>query len=111
MNKKLVYTIILISALLPYIGLAVNFGTPPTQQDNLDIPILLNRILGIIWPVFMGFAIIMFIVAGFLFLKAEGEPAEIKTAQKALLWGVVGIIVGILSFSIPFIIRSLLGFN
>lgn len=65
---------------------------------------LINNVLSFIWPLFVVFAIIMFIWAGILFLKAQGEPAELETARKALLWGVAGVIVGVLAFSIPFII-------
>ncbi len=108
-NKKIIYVCIATALLLPAVGLAVDFGTPPVAQ-NLDIPGILNKILDIVWPIFIGLAIIMFIVAGFLFLKAQGDPAETKTAQKAVMWGVVGIIVGILAFSIPRIVTSLLGF-
>lgn len=108
MNRKIISSIVAITSLIvPFVAAGVEFGNPPVGQA-LDIPTLLNRVLGIVWPVFIGFAIIMFIVAGFFFLKAQGEPAEVKTAQKALLWGVVGVIVGILAFSIPFIVRGLL---
>ncbi len=110
MKKKLAIVALLTVLLIhPAAVLAVEFGSPPAQQA-LNISVILNRILFILWPVFVGFSIITFIVAGFLFLKAQGDPAEIKTAQKAVLWGVVGLIVGILSFSIPLIIRALLGF-
>ncbi len=108
-NKKIIYTLIAAALLLPAVGLAIDFGTLPVGQ-NLDIPGILNKVLGIVWPIFIGFAIIMFIVAGFLFLKAQGDPAETKTAQKAVMWGVVGLVVGVLAFSIPGIVKSLLGF-
>lgn len=63
-------------------------------------------ILNFIWPIFIGFAIIMLLLAGFLFLTAQGEPSKVKEARFAVIWGVVGIIVGILAFSIPFIVRN-----
>lgn len=81
-------------------------GTPG-QVGNLVF--VMNGILGFIWPIFVGFAIIAFIVAGFLFLTANGDGGKIKTARDAVIWGTVGIVVGILAFSIPWVVGNTLG--
>lgn len=97
--------------LLPTITFAAPFdaGARPVPNLNAGTPWLLNIITGIIgllWVLFIAFAVIMFIVAGFFFLKAQGEPAELVTARKALLWGMIGVVVGIIAFLLPFIIRA-----
>jgi len=63
----------------------------------------------VVWQLFAVGAIIMFLIAGFLFLTAEGDPSKLAKARGAVLWGVVGIAVGILAFSIPFVIQNALG--
>jgi len=85
--------------------LAIRIGDPPPGAFAGSIVALVNIILNFIWPLFVGFAVIMFIVAGFMFLTARGDPEKTDTARQAILWGVVGIVVGILAFSIPFIIQ------
>ena len=50
--------------------------------------------------VFGAIAVIMFIMAGVLFLTAQGAPEKVQQARQAFLWGVAGVIVGILAFSI-----------
>lgn len=108
---------VLLLALLfvaPFVGLAGDvFGDPPAiVEQNVD-PLLfgnlLVEILRPVWQIFVGVAIIMFMVAGGLFLSAQGNPEDTKKAQKAFLWGVVGMIVGLLAFIIHNIVRGILG--
>jgi hypothetical protein len=58
--------------------------------------------------IFGGVAVICFLIAGILFLTAGGEPEKIKQARAAFIWGVAGVIVGILAFSIIAIVLSIL---
>ena len=67
-----------------------------------------NLLSIVVWPVFFGASIIMIIWAGFLFLTAHGDPAKIITAQKAVIWAVVGIVVAIAAFSAVNIINKIL---
>ncbi len=110
MNKKL--SILLSSAILlasPMVILA-DFnpgGTPNTVV--LSVTQIVNVVLDFIWPIFAGFAVIMFIVAGFAFLTSQGDPEKVNQARQATLWGVVGVVVALVAFSIPFIVRVTLG--
>ena len=56
--------------------------------------------------IFGGVAVISFLVAGVLFLSSHGEPEKIKQARAAVVWGVAGVVVGILAFSIIAIVIS-----
>src|SRR3989344_3952721 len=103
MNKKII-TLLSFSVLMLLPGFA--FAIPSAVGNLVDI---MQRILGFIWPIFIGFAIIMFIVAGFLFLIARGDSSKLKLARDSVIYGVVGVIVGILAFSIPLIIGNTLG--
>lgn len=70
------------------------------------VPNIMNNIVTAVWQFFTGLAVIMFIVAGVLFLTSNGDPSKITTARHAVLWGVVGIIVAIAAFSITTIVRD-----
>lgn len=71
---------------------------------------LIERILNfIVWPVFIGLAIIMFVWAGILFLAAHGDPGKIGEAKKAAIWGVVGVVVGLMGYIMVGVLRGLLG--
>jgi hypothetical protein len=110
MNKKIIASSILAALLvLPAITLAdINPGASPGSFGG-SVVVIINAILNFIWPIFVGFAVIMFIVAAFLFLSANGDPGKIGTARQAVLWGIVGVVIGVLAFSIPFVVRNTLG--
>jgi|SRR5581483_11246439 len=57
-----------------------------------------NLLAMVIWPIFIGAIVIMFIFAGFMFVTAAGDPAKIATARKAVIWATVGIIVGFFGY-------------
>jgi len=106
MNKKLITLIS--TTLLMFPVLAFAFGVPLPNYP-ISISDAIDRIFLFIWPLFIAFAIIMFIVAGFIYLTAHGEPGKVKTAGQAVMWGAVGVGVGVLAFSIPTIVSVMLG--
>lgn len=52
-------------------------------------------------------AVVMGLYAGFLFITARGEAAQLKTARGTLLWAVIGIAVAVLAFSIIAITKAI----
>ena len=73
------------------------------------IAIIENLEKTVVWPIFLGLVVIMFIWAGILFVTAQGDPAKISQAKKAVIWAVVGVIVAFLAFSAVGIITKILG--
>jgi len=107
-NKKLKALVSIAFLLSPAVALAD--GPPlPAFGGIPSVWSVMVALMNLIWPIFFGLAVIMFIVAGGMFLTARGEAGQIATARMAVVWGVVGVIVGILAFSIPFILRNTLG--
>lgn len=75
-----------------------------------DFKTIINNLINIVvWPVFIGLVIAMVIWAGILYVTARGEPGKISKANSALMWAVIGVIVGVLAFSAEGIIKTLLG--
>jgi|SRR3989344_3086690 len=58
--------------------------------------------------VFGGIAVIAFIVAGILFLTAGGNAEKVQAARSAFIWGIAGVVVGILAFSIIAVVGSVI---
>ena len=83
---------------------------PPDKVGKIaSVESFITKLIDFIWPIFGGAAIIMFIVAGFLFLTAGGDPGKAGNAKKALIWGIIGVTIALLAKTIPFIIKNLLG--
>jgi len=101
MKKSLVALSLIVAVLsLPTLVLA--------QKQGITLDSLINSIKNASWKVFGVIAVIAFIVAAVLFLTAGGDPEKITAARNAFLWGVAGVIVGILAFSIVTFIEALL---
>lgn len=52
-------------------------------------------------------SVVMGLYAGFLFITARGEAAQLKTAHQTLFWAVVGIAVAVVSFSIILLTKTI----
>ena len=110
MNKKLIaLSNLAILLALPAMALAFNAGSVPNAVPSLSIGDLIDVIFSIVWPVVVAFAIIMFILAAYMFMTAQGDPSKLQQARSAIIYGVVGMVVALVAFSIPFIVRNTLG--
>lgn len=107
MYKKLVvFTGLLVT---PLMVLAFNSGTLPNAAPTLSVSDLIDIVFLIIWPVVIAFSIISFITAAILFMTAQDDPLKLIHARQAVLFGIIGLVVAFLAFSIPFIIRNTIG--
>jgi len=107
--KKIALSLAVVGmAVLPILALAqVGGSAPGTFAVSLES--LGQMIVNQIWVVFTVLAIICLIIAGVLFLTSQGDPEKIAKARSALIWGIAGIVVGILAFTIIAVIRGALG--
>jgi len=108
MDKKLLFLTLLGFLILPLITLAQVRSCPVAGPCITSIKPLLHSIEMAAGLIFGAVAVIAFIIAGILFLTSQGDAEKIKQARQAVIWGVVGVIVGILAFSIIAIISSVL---
>ncbi len=106
MDKKILLLIILEVLALPLIGSAQlhSYG-----YQTFSIWSLVDSIVSVIWILFEALVIICFVMAAVLFLTAQGAPEKLNTAKSAFIWGIVGVIVGIIAYSIITIVGSVIG--
>lgn len=115
MNRKLIaVTTASLALVMPLLSLAVTgIGTGGTSEPNVgfsgNISSILGNITNLVWLVFVTIAIIMFVVAGILFLTAQGDSEKLSTARNAALWGVIGVAVAIIGYAIIYLVRTQLG--
>lgn len=110
MNKKLISASLSAALLtLPALVLAFNPGPIPNPAPGLSVNDLVDLVFSILWPIAVAFFIVMFVIAAFMFFTAQGDPEKIKVARSFVIWGVVGVVIALLAWSIPFIVRNTLG--
>jgi hypothetical protein len=77
---------------------------PPPLMVSTNVVGVINMLFNLIWPPIVAAVVILFIMAGFSFLTAQGDPSKLESARRFALWGIVGIVAILLAFSIMFII-------
>lgn len=73
---------------------------PGGKTFDLLLEEVKTDILKIVYMVIGGVIIVSFVLAGFKYLKAQGDPGKIEEANKMVLWAILGVIVIILAWSI-----------
>ncbi len=106
--KKLLFGLSFFTVLLLTSGVAVaaeNLIDPPGPGTITIIGPggVLDRITNVMFVVAMAVAVIFFIIAGYLFIMAQGEPEKFETAKKTVLYTGIGVIIvlcakGLVSF-------------
>jgi len=107
--KKILSSLLLLTVLImPALALAAdpNIGDRPPEVSDLSA--LITAILNVMWVVFVVIAVVMFVVAGILFVSSQGSPEKVATARQSFIWGIVGVVVAIIAFSIIAIVESFL---
>jgi len=74
-----------------------------------DITTLVENILNFLWKLAWAVAPILIVYAGFLYITSAGNEDKVKTAQKTLVWALVGFAVVLIASSVPAIIKDFLG--
>jgi len=98
--NKIKYWVVYFLVVLP-LGYAYGeVGTPVTIKTEIKNPIkaesfqkLVEAVLEVAIAIGTPIAILAIIYCGFLFVKARGNPEELKTAKAALIWTIVGVAV------------------
>ena len=109
MNKKIVFAIFCVILVLPVAAFAqLQDYAEGAPRIDPDIKGLIGKITNLIGLVFGAIAVIAFVMAGIIFLTAQGAPDKITLAKQAVIWGVAGVVVGIVAFSVIAIVSSFL---
>ncbi len=96
--------IILIFLFIPLIILAEN-GYPESGNDIIKI---FENIVNWLWRFFIVITAIFFIIAGAYYFTSGGDPTKLGKANKMVQYGIVGVVVGVLSGSFLYLIQNIL---
>jgi len=71
-------------------GVSGPSGTLPNPLNANTIPEFIASILNIVVQIGVPIVALFIIYSGFLFVKARGNPEELKTAKTAIVWTLIG---------------------
>jgi len=101
-------TILAVSSLIliPLASYAVNIPNPLIDSDFQK---LLGRVIDLIFTAGLAIAPIAVIIAGILFMTAQGEPGKIQKAQEIIKWTFIGLIILVCSKALVELIKTTIG--
>lgn len=62
-----------------------------------------------IFTILLVLAVVFVLWAAALFITAGGNPAKVEEARSRLIFAAIGIVVAVLAWSVPTIVRSIIG--
>ncbi len=89
--KKIFYSALSYMVFMPLVSFAQIKN--PIGPNNPDLRVIITTILGYITKVGAMVAVVAFIYVGFVFVKAQGKPEEIKKAKGMFFWTVIGVAI------------------
>jgi len=80
----------------------------PLGANSID-ELLTDYIIPAVETVVASVAVIMFIVAGILFLTSAGDPGRLQTAKTCFVYAIIGLAIALGAATLSVIIKSTLG--
>jgi hypothetical protein len=91
-------------------------ATDEVKEFNIDNPLvgtsdiymLIDKIIDFLFGISILVTPIIVVYAGFMYVTSAGNEAKIKTAQKVIIWALVGFAIVLIAKSVPAIIQKVL---
>ena len=82
----------------------------PVQNYNTVGQLLAatTRFAQVVAGIIVVVSVFMILWAGFKFITAGDDAEQVGTARKYITWGIIGLVVALLAFSVPAIVSNLL---
>ncbi|NCN52374.1 hypothetical protein GW943_01030 [Candidatus Parcubacteria bacterium] len=87
-------------------GGTVKLTNPLSSSENYNLTDFLKSVIAIILVFAIPIIVLFIMYAGFLFVTARGEPAQIQKARAALTWAVIGGVIVLGAWAILEVIQG-----
>jgi len=84
------------------------FAQDPLIETGDDVIGIINNITNWLWRLFAAVAVLAFLIAGFMYVTAAGDSDKITKANNMVKYGIIGVVVALLSAGMVQLIESLL---
>lgn len=91
----------------PVFSAVITFATPTPKVGTLYDFVV--AVLSIVIKIGIPVVVLLLIWTGYLFVTAQGDPTQLKTAKKALLGSVIGATILLCAVLIATIIKATIG--
>lgn len=94
--------------LLVAVAEAAQSISPRTSLNFSNVEATLDKLIDVLWTVLIAVATIYFILAGYKYLTAGGNPEAARTATKMIFYGMVALAIGLVSRGLIFFVNNLI---
>lgn len=77
-----------------------SIGTTAGYKTTVTVPDLVGKIIGILLGVLGLVFLVLVVYAGFLYITAQGEEAQVKKAKSILVKAMIGMVLIVSSYAI-----------
>ena len=81
------------------------------EKSEVEVTIIpgtdMRDITNYLFGILLATAVIFFIIAGFNFVTAQGDPEKVKRARDFVLWAIIGLLVAFVSVGLVNFIKAL----
>lgn len=106
MKKLISLTAFLVLVTLPAIVISAEGGGISTVEGLFDV---IKKVTNYFFTALLALAVVFVVLAGFSFLTAAGDPIKLSKAKNQLLWALVAVAIGALSWGLVSMIARLMG--
>ncbi len=99
---------ILIINFIPLASYAAGISIPNPLKTT-DFVQLIDRVVSLVFTAGLALAPISIIIAGIMFMTAEGQPAKVDRAKDIIKWTFIGIFVLVCSKALVTLLRTTIG--
>ncbi|MBI5153413.1 MAG: hypothetical protein HZA36_03065 [Parcubacteria group bacterium] len=102
--KFILYSILLF---IPLVSLADFEGSQISYSSGMFGRLVMG-IVSFLGSLFLAGGVVTMLYAGYVFFYANGEVEKVTEARKNLIWGIIGLIVGLSAYIAPELVKNLL---
>ena len=83
-------------------------GKTGVGGSGVELGSMVSKITSAIFLVLGIVAVFVIILGGFNMMTSSGDPGKVKKGKDTILWGIIGLIIAILSYAIvSFVLKQL----
>ncbi len=95
-------TLLLVAVLFSFLALPLAAGAgaataPSTVPANIDVMVVMDRIVDWLFSILLATAAIAIVVAAYYFVTAQGDPERVGKARNFVLYAMVGVLVAFMA--------------
>lgn len=107
--KKIILSALILNFFLISVVVSQVIPDQPKAPQNVEPVGAANKIFNWVYTVVFVIAAFFILIAAYYFITAGGDSEKISKARNYLLWGVVGVIIGVVAWGLVRFVQTQLG--